>query len=537
MKTLRRLLVAVAGPRRRRRRGARRARAGTTAATTAWAAPAATRSGPWSTPGRPPATAASKCKDCHGSSFSADLRMHAKNLAARVAARARRDARSRSTSATRTCAPLVERCGSCHRQERADWESGPHGAPYAAIFINPEHNANQQLMDDCLRCHAHALRGRHPRPRHPARPQGPVDVREGGVRRPARGALPRVPLRPPQGRAARRRAATAGSWPGPRRRSRGRRSPSTTGAPSSTSGLDRLPLPAMKDGDRPVKTSPDRRQALCYQCHAPRAGNQVFSGDDRTPVGVHEGLSCLACHAEARPDDARLVRRLPPAPLELRDRRGDDGHDLQVARQPARRPPGGVPRLPPEGRAEEAGGGGGQPRNARLEVDALLDDVVGAGPDLLEHRAQVLAEDPEEEQLGAADEAEDRQRHAPRRRRPLAQPTPRARRRRPARPRAETSRPASAAARSGARLKATTPPRPKRRFRPSEYFVRPARRAPARNAHGARREADPDEEAPQEQAALAEAALEDLHHAPRHQPEVGRPLVDRRVGDRALARR
>jgi hypothetical protein len=23
---------------------------------------------------------------------------------------------------------------------------------------------------------------------------------------------------------------------------------------------------------------------------------QVFSGDDRTPVGVHEGLSCLACH-------------------------------------------------------------------------------------------------------------------------------------------------------------------------------------------------------------------------------------------------
>ncbi len=54
----------------------------------------------------------------------------------------------------------------------------------------------------------------------------------------------------------------------------------------------------MKEGDRPVKMSPDRRQALCYQCHAPRAGNQVFSGDDRTPVGVHEGLSCLACHAK-----------------------------------------------------------------------------------------------------------------------------------------------------------------------------------------------------------------------------------------------
>ena len=60
---------------------------------------------------------------------------------------------------------------------------------------------------------------------------------------------------------------------------------------------DRLPLPAMRDGDRPVALSPDRRQGLCYQCHAPLAGFQVGSGDDRTPVGVHEGLSCLACHA------------------------------------------------------------------------------------------------------------------------------------------------------------------------------------------------------------------------------------------------
>jgi hypothetical protein len=58
-----------------------------------------------------------------------------------------------------------------------------------------------------------------------------------------------------------------------------------------------------------VKISPDQRQALCYQCHAPRQpeantveaanhyGPQIGSGDDRTPVGVHEGISCLACHA------------------------------------------------------------------------------------------------------------------------------------------------------------------------------------------------------------------------------------------------
>ena len=57
-----------------------------------------------------------------------------------------------------------------------------------------------------------------------------------------------------------------------------------------------LPLPSMHDGSKAIKISPDIRQALCYQCHAPLATMQVESGDDRTPVGVHAGLSCFACH-------------------------------------------------------------------------------------------------------------------------------------------------------------------------------------------------------------------------------------------------
>jgi hypothetical protein len=52
----------------------------------------------------------------------------------------------------------------------------------------------------------------------------------------------------------------------------------------------------MRQGERAVKISPDPRQALCYQCHAPLSTLEVGSGDDRTPIGVHEGLSCLACH-------------------------------------------------------------------------------------------------------------------------------------------------------------------------------------------------------------------------------------------------
>ena len=69
-----------------------------------------------------------------------------------------------------------------------------------------------------------------------------------------------------------------------------------------------LAIPVLYDAARPAKISPDRRQGICYQCHAPRQpeansaaaanhwGPQAGSGDDRTPMGVHEGISCLACH-------------------------------------------------------------------------------------------------------------------------------------------------------------------------------------------------------------------------------------------------
>lgn len=59
-----------------------------------------------------------------------------------------------------------------------------------------------------------------------------------------------------------------------------------------------LPLPAMMEITRVVKMSRDQRQALCYQCHAPVSTMQVGSSDDRTAIGVHEGISCLACHAQ-----------------------------------------------------------------------------------------------------------------------------------------------------------------------------------------------------------------------------------------------
>jgi hypothetical protein len=66
-----------------------------------------------------------------------------------------------------------------------------------------------------------------------------------------------------------------------------------------------LELPSLElvhDGAR-VRVATDVRQRVCVQCHAPNAFGQAGSGDDRTPRGVHEGLSCSACHA-AHSNDA-----------------------------------------------------------------------------------------------------------------------------------------------------------------------------------------------------------------------------------------
>jgi len=191
---------------------------------------------------------------------------------------------------------LVERCARCHRQEHADWQGGPHGTPYAGLFINPEHNAGQQLMDDCLRCHGMHFDGGIAELVTPLDRKGPWTLVKAEY-----AALPAMPCMTchavhREGRPLAPRTER-GLATGPQQELARPSLAFFDRRSQQAVGIAQLPLPRMREGEREVRTSPDPRQALCYQCHAPRAGNQVFSGDDRTPVGVHEGLSCLACHA------------------------------------------------------------------------------------------------------------------------------------------------------------------------------------------------------------------------------------------------
>jgi hypothetical protein len=238
------------------------------------------------------------CAKCHGDAFTTDVGFHLNNLH-RVRAHAAGEVAEIPRLREADLPAMVERCRSCHRQEFADWQAGPHNVAYSAIFLDVKHNTERMLMDDCLRCHGMHFEGGIGDLVTPVSHKGPWKMRDS-----ARGARSTIPCLGCH--SIHREGEPLGV------RSRGS---SRTGAKEeihrpSLAFFDRremrpvsitlLTLPVVHEGERAVKMSPDPRQRLCYQCHAPLASTQAWSGDDRTPMGVHEGLSCLACHQRHR---------------------------------------------------------------------------------------------------------------------------------------------------------------------------------------------------------------------------------------------
>jgi Cytochrome c3 len=200
--------------------------------------------------------------------------------------------------------PMMAKCQTCHQHEYAAWHAGPHSATYSDIFVNAAHNGKRQLMNDCFRCHGMYFNGSIRDVVQPVDTRGPWRLT-----RPELANQATIPCQACHSvhreGALQVRPAERISVAGPAVRDSvalyDRREGMHFGAAS-------LAIPVLYDAARPLKISPDRRQGICYQCHAPRQpeadsaaaanhwGPQAGSGDDRTPMGVHEGISCLACH-------------------------------------------------------------------------------------------------------------------------------------------------------------------------------------------------------------------------------------------------
>ena len=236
------------------------------------------------------------CVDCHKATLATKLR----HTAVHVTRSWPESIRLREADVE----PMTSSCESCHRHEYASWHVGPHSVTFSQIFTDSKHNGKRMLMDDCLRCHGAFFNGAIRDLVQPLNTKGPWRLTRNDLA--DHFAMPCITCH---------QVHTQGA---PLARPTERISVTQDSTPLSLAFYDRreslnfaaveLAIPHLYDGARAVTISQDPRQSLCYQCHAPREpetgsvaaanalGPQVGSGDDRTPMGVHEGISCIACH-------------------------------------------------------------------------------------------------------------------------------------------------------------------------------------------------------------------------------------------------
>ena len=236
------------------------------------------------------------CKECHGSAFTTDLELHKTNLRHLVY-----QVTGRIPNRVRLKDPQVDRlnaqCVRCHGAKAAQWRAGGHSATYGPLLLDAAHNSKTLLMDDCLRCHGMFAEGGIRDVVTPVDTRGPWTMIDAAVA--ARPAIPCLACHSMHSPGT--PASKTPDYTHPKAIGRGRTSRTTTLAFYDRRERRHVPagdllVPSMFDRGRAVKMSPDRRQAICYQCHAPEAAHQVWTGDDRTATGVHEGIGCLGCH-------------------------------------------------------------------------------------------------------------------------------------------------------------------------------------------------------------------------------------------------
>jgi len=233
------------------------------------------------------------CKTCHGGTLGAAR----ENLTRLVSHVRDKDHDKMGLNEAQVIA-MNTVCGSCHEQEYAQWKASGHGVTYSAIFLNEKHNATEQIAGDCLRCHGMFFRGNVRDVVEPLDTKGPWKLKnEAMANHPVVPCLACHEVHAAGHTAMAARDASA--------------KPQTALAEPAAAGhgslycrregkhlaVGDLPVPTIVDHGRQVQVSTDPRQRLCVQCHAPNALGEAGTGDDRTPRGVHEGLSCAACHA------------------------------------------------------------------------------------------------------------------------------------------------------------------------------------------------------------------------------------------------
>ena len=243
------------------------------------------------------------CNECHGSALSSGFHS-LKEKGMMIVHHFTRPDQQRIELDEAQMLGVMDNCRRCHGMEYAEWLSGGHSATYQAIFLDKKHNAAERLNADCLRCHGMFYRGTTQDLVFPISVNGPWSFKD-----PQQASKPAIPcftchmIHRPGDPVERPEYADPGKifYQRPRGSSVALFYDRYEKAYFES---DSLPLLHLSAGERAVKVSADPRQRICTQCHAPNAFHRAGTSDDRTPRGVHEGISCVACH-EGHSNDAR----------------------------------------------------------------------------------------------------------------------------------------------------------------------------------------------------------------------------------------
>lgn len=215
---------------------------------------------------------------------------------------------------------VMQACVKCHRDEHEAWKASGHAASYADIFLDERHNSMERPYPDCFRCHGMYYDGTIADLVEPISTSGPWKLKDES--KATDPVIPCLSCHPIHMENLPMNEATAFDDPDAIYYERSER--------HSLAGLylrsdkmhlrsDLLPKPVMhqpgmahqEDGE--VLVSDDPLQRLCMQCHAPNWAHEVGTEDDHTPSGVHEGISCRACHRGHSNDPRKACLTCHPA--------------------------------------------------------------------------------------------------------------------------------------------------------------------------------------------------------------------------------
>ena len=235
------------------------------------------------------------CKECHGTALSNGLHsFKEKGLMVVNHLKNKQDENIRITE--EQLLEVLNNCKRCHTSEFADWTSGGHSIDYQHVFLNTKHNSTEQINFDCLRCHGMFFKGNVSDIVEPMNIKGPWKLKDG-----KRAAMPVIPCMACHQIHKDGLPHSRPDYSGPKSIFYLKQDSGVIAGFYDRHEKVHFPvteLPRLKlwEGERKVKVSEDPIMRNCVQCHAPNALHQAGTSDDRTPRGVHEGLSCMACH-------------------------------------------------------------------------------------------------------------------------------------------------------------------------------------------------------------------------------------------------